>query len=104
MEEEISMKRLLTALAVCGALAPVAGHAQVKIDMTKITCGEVLAMPPEDQSDFSALMSGFFSQKSGRTFIDVGLFQKNVASVLDWCAANKSESVMAGLQRAYDKK
>jgi hypothetical protein len=49
-------------------------------------------------------MSGWFSQKNGRSFIDVGLFQKNVASVMDWCASNKSESVMAGLQRAFDKK
>jgi hypothetical protein len=98
------MKHLVFALALAGALAPSPGGAQVKIDMTKITCGEVLAMSPEDQSDFAAIMSGWFAQKSERTYIDVGLFQKNVASVIDWCDSNKSESVMAGLQRAYEKK
>jgi hypothetical protein len=34
----------------------------------------------------------------------MGLFQKNSASVMDWCSANKSESLFAGLQRAFEKK
>jgi hypothetical protein len=98
------MKKLIIALAMAGALAPSLSQAQVKIDMSKVTCGEVLAMPADMQSDFAAFMSGFFAQKSGRTFIDMGLFQKNAASVMDWCSSNKSESVMAGLQRAFEKK
>ncbi len=98
------MKQLIFALGVVGALAPTLSQAQVKIDMTKITCGDVLAMAPDDQSDFAAFMSGWFAQRNGRTFIDLGLFQKNVASVMSWCQSNKSESVMAGLQRANEKK
>jgi hypothetical protein len=98
------MKKLIFALALAGALAPSLSQAQVKIDMTRITCGEVLAMSPDLQSDYAAWMSGWFSQKSGRTFVDVGLFHKNYDSVMGWCASNKSESVMAGVQRAFDKK
>jgi len=75
----------------------------VKIDMSKITCEQMLAMPPDRQADFAQFMSGWGAQKSGRTFVDLGLFKKNVASVHDWCVSNKSESVMAGLQRAYAK-
>lgn len=96
------MKKLLFGLALA-ALTPSLSQAQVKIDMSKITCGQVLAMPSDDQADFAAFMSGWFAQKSGRTFVDLGLFKKNVASVQDWCASNKSESVMAGMHRAYDK-
>lgn len=98
------MKKLVFAAALAGALAPSLSHAQVKIDMERITCGEYLAMTPDDSRDFSAWMSGWFSQKSGRTFIDTGLFQKNVASVKDWCASHTSEAVMTGLQRAFEKK
>ncbi len=97
------MKKLLFALAVAGAFAPSLSQAQVKIDMTKITCGQVLDMSPDLQSDYAAWMSGWFAQKSGRTFIDLGLFHKNYDSVMSWCASNKSESVMAGLQRAFEK-
>ena len=98
------VKKLLFALAMAGALAPSLSHAQVKIDMTRITCGQMLAMSPSDQSDFAAFMSGWFAQRSGRTFIDMGYFLKNSASVKDWCASNPSELVMAGLQRAFEKK
>jgi hypothetical protein len=99
------MKKLILAVALAGALAPSLCQAQtMQIDVTKITCGEVLAMPADLQSDFAAFLSGYFAQKSNRTFIDVELFQKNVSSVMDWCAANKSESVFAGLERAYMKK
>jgi hypothetical protein len=98
------MKKLIIALAIAGALAPSLSQAQVQIDMTKFTCGEVLAMPPDDQADFAAFMSGWFAQKSGRTFIDMGLFKKNTASVMSWCSSNKSESLMAGLQRAFEQK
>ncbi len=98
------MKKLIYALALVGALAPSLSQAQVKIDMTRITCGDVLAMSPDLQSDYAAWMSGWFAQKSGRTFVDVGLFHKNVDSVMNWCQSNKSKSLMAGLQRAFEKK
>ncbi|WP_424360127.1 HdeA/HdeB family chaperone [Methylocystis parvus] len=99
------MRKLIFAMAMAGALAPSLTQAQtVQIDMTKITCGEVLAMPADLQSDFAAFMSGFFAQKAGRTFINVELFQKNVASVMDWCASNKGESVFNGLERASQQK
>jgi hypothetical protein len=98
------MKKLIITLALAGALAPSMAQAQVNIDMSKISCGEVLAMPADDQADFGAFMAGWFAQKSGRTFIDMGLFQKNFKSVMSWCAFNKSDSVFAGLERAMQAK
>ncbi len=98
------MRKLIFALVAAGAFAPTLSNAQVKIDMTRITCGEMLAMPTSDRADFAAFMSGWFAQKSGRTFIDLNKFLKNSASVKDWCASNPNESVMAGLQRAFEQK
>ena len=97
------MKKVLVAAGFACALIPGVVQAQVKIDMSKITCAQVLAMPADDQNDYAAWMSGWYAQKGGRTFIDMGKFQQNFTSVMDWCAANKSEPVMAGLQRAFDK-
>ena len=98
------MRKLILAFVAAGALAPSLSNAQVKIDMTRITCGQMLAMPASDQDDFAAFMSGWFAQKSGRTFIDLTKFLKNSASVKGWCASNPNESVMAGLQRAFEQK
>ena len=74
------MKKMIIGLALAG-LTPSLSQAQVKIDMARITCGEMLAMSPADQADFAAFMSGWFAQRSGRTYIDMGYFQKNSASV-----------------------
>lgn len=98
------MKKLIFAVALAGMFAPSMSQAQVKIDMSRITCGQYLAMAPDDAADFAAWMSGWFAQKNGRTFIDMGLFLKNVDNVRNWCASNSSESVMVGLQRATEKK
>jgi hypothetical protein len=51
------MKKLIFALAMAGALAPSLSQAQVKIDVTKITCGEALAMPADDRADLAAFLS-----------------------------------------------
>ncbi len=98
------MKKLLHAVAVAGALAPSLVHAQVKIDMGRVTCGEYLEMPSDISVDFSAWMSGWMNQKNGKTTIDMGAFQKNIQSVKDWCNSHKTESVMTGLYAATGTK
>ena len=98
------MKKRLVVLALASLSLPALAQAQVKIDMSKITCGEVLAMPPGDQADFGAFVSGWFAQKAGRTFIDLGLFRKNTVSVMSWCKFNPSDSVMAAVERAVGQK
>ncbi len=98
------MKKLIIALALASVFLPSLSQAQVKLDMSKVTCGEVLAMPPEDQADFGAFVSGWFARKAGRTFIDLGLFRKNTASVMSWCKFNPSDSVMAAIERAVGQK
>jgi HdeA/HdeB family len=98
------MKNLFVALALASVCIPSLSQAQVKLDMSKVTCGEALAMPPEDQADFGAFVSGWFAQKAGRTFIDLDLFRKNTASVMSWCKSNPSDSVMAAIERAVGQK
>ena len=44
------------------------------------------------------------AQKAGRTYIDMGLFRKNTASVMSWCKFNPSDSVMAAIERAVGQK
>ncbi len=94
------MKRLIMAFVVAAALAPSAPHAQVDIDMGRVTCGEFLALPEARQDFFAAWMSGWVNQKVGRTQVDLIAFRKNIASVKGWCGSHKAESVMRGLYDA----
>ncbi len=70
------------------------------IDMGKITCGQYLAMPPALSSKFSAWMSGWFSYRNRKTFVDFGLHQTNIANVKAWCQSDQSASVMVGVNKA----
>jgi len=94
------MKFRLVGAAFAISLLPAAANAQVTIDMNAFTCQQYLAMSPEMSRDFSAWMSGWFSYQTRRTFVDIGLHQKNIANLKAWCQYHPQESVMAGLQRA----
>jgi len=87
-------------LALLAVAPPTAGHAQVVIDMSRITCRDALAMTPEQSRVFFAWISGYFNQKTGYAWIDLGAYQRNVANVKEWCAMYPNEFVMTGLERA----
>jgi hypothetical protein len=97
------VKKIALGFMLAGILSPGALHAQVMIDMTRITCAEFSAMEPDDAKIFSAWMSGYFNQKAGYTTVDLEAYARNVANVKSWCQANPKETVMAGLARATAK-
>jgi hypothetical protein len=92
------MKKI--AFLFAGAMLASAANAQVTVDMSRVTCGEYLAMSPAQSATFSAWMSGWFNQKNGYVFVDLNAYARNVANVKSWCAQNPTQTVMAGLQRA----
>ena len=57
------MRKLVFGLALATSLVPSAGHAQVTLDMTQVTCANYLAMSPSQARVFSAWMSGWFNQR-----------------------------------------
>ena len=94
------MKKTVITLALATMFAPSMSHAQVEIDMGKLTCADYLAMSPETEKVFSAWMSGWFNQKKAYTSVDLEAYARNVASVKKWCASNQKSSVMGALQAA----
>ena len=85
---------------LAGATWPSATHAQVSIDMARVTCADYLALSAADSAVFSAWMGGWFNQNTGHVFVDLNAYARKVASVNSWCASNPTQTVMAGLQRA----
>ena len=73
------------------------------VDMSRVTCSDYLAMPPDQSRIFSAWMSGYFNQKSGYPWIDLDAYARNIANVKQWCSTYPHELVMNGLQRATAK-
>ncbi len=96
------MKALAYGLALA-ALLPAIAQAQIKIDTNLVTCAQYLAMPPDQAANFAAWMSGWFNQKQGYVWINLQAYERNVANVTAYCAANPNDTVMAALQRATQK-
>jgi hypothetical protein len=90
------LRLISTALAIC--LPPAVANAQVVIDMGAFTCEQYLAMPPAMSRDFSAWMSGWFSNQTGRRVVDILAHQKNIELAKAWCQSHPEVSVMTALQ------
>ena len=102
------MRKLSIGLAVGGLFlgsvaVPATSRAQIAVDMTKLTCGQYLAMSPDQSRIYAAWMSGWFNQKMGTTYVNLEAYEKNVENVKAWCGTNPNEMVMTGLQRATGK-
>jgi hypothetical protein len=89
-------------LAMVGLALPFAANAQVMFDTARVTCADYLAMSPADARLFSAFMSGWFNQKTGRVTVDLNQYERNIADVRSRCASIPEETVIAVLQRATD--
>ena len=98
------MNKFICGLAIAGAMVPSLAHAQLKIDMNLVTCGQYMSMPPEQAANFAAWMSGWYNQKQGYKWINLQAYQRNVTNVRAYCATNPNDKVMAVLQRATTQK
>ena len=98
----MKIRRTAIAFAIC--LLPAAVNAQVSVEMANIRCEQYLAMSPVQSRDFSAWMSGWYSYKVGKTWVDLVAHQKNIANVQSWCKYHLSEPVMSGLDKATEGK
>jgi hypothetical protein len=94
----MGLRLISTAFAIC--LFPAVANAQVIIDMGAFTCDQYLAMSPAMSRDFSAWMSGWFSNQTGRRVVDVLAHQKRIAMLKSWCQYHPRVNVMTALQSA----
>ena len=95
------MRKLILSLVFAMTIAPGSGQAQVTIDMSRVTCANYLAMPPDQARTFSAWMSGWFNQKKGYNSVGLNDFAGNVASIKQFCTTSPQETIMAALERAH---
>jgi hypothetical protein len=94
---------LLGSLILVGIAAPATTQAQIAVDMSRLTCGQYLAMSPDQSRIYAAWMSGWFNQKTGTTWVNLEAYARNVENVKAWCGTNPGELVMTGLERATGK-
>jgi HdeA/HdeB family len=94
------MGKLVFVLAIAIPMLLGTAHAQERQDMTEVTCTNYLIMSPNMSRTFSAWMSGWYNQKFGYTTVGLDDYDKNVASVRQWCTDNPQATIMAALDRS----
>lgn len=86
-----------------GAAALVAGsgaHAQVSLDISKITCQQFVSYKIADPKLIAIWLSGYYNGKHDKTTIDPQAIDRNADKVKDYCWSNGDETLMRAVERA----
>ena len=96
------MKRIFVPTAVvlaCGSAVP--AKAQAVLDLSLITCQQLLASDPERQALIGSWMSGYFSATKNLETLDFRYVERNRRVIGNYCKAHKSETVMSAMQKNW---
>jgi acid stress chaperone HdeB len=89
----------LLLLAVILALVPMPGaHAQVTIDVSKITCEQFILYQITNADNIAVWLQGYYSAKRGTTMVDAQTFKENSNKVKEHCRMNFKLTVMEAVE------
>ena len=86
-------------VAVFG-MFPIAGQAQIKVDMSRVTCGDWLGYSSENREFIRYWMSGYYSAAANTAVLDVNRLQKNTAKLAAYCKKHKPDSLPTAIKKA----
>jgi hypothetical protein len=90
--------RYLSVLAFLALVGP-AAHAQVTIDVAKITCEQFRLFAVADPHDISMWLGGYYNGKRNNTIIDTQKFKEQANKVKDYCILNPKVTVMEAVEK-----
>jgi acid stress chaperone HdeB len=104
--QETEMSRLIQAWVALSlsAFAVVPAHAQVTIDVSKITCEQYILFTVADPKDIAMWLSGYYNGKRNNTVIDTQEFREAGKKVMDYCQLNLKTTVMDAVEKVLGVK
>jgi acid stress chaperone HdeB len=95
------MSRLSQAWLVLSlsAVAVVPAHAQVTVDVSKITCEQYILYTVADPHDIAMWLSGYYNGKRNNTVLDTQQFREHGKKVMDYCELNLKSTVMDAVEK-----
>jgi acid stress chaperone HdeB len=75
--------------------------AQVTIDLSLVTCKQLLAADPERQTLISSWMAGYFSASKNLNVVDFRYAERNRKVIGNYCKTHKSDTVMNAMQKNW---
>jgi acid stress chaperone HdeB len=96
------MKRNIIAIACVLTVTPIVpAKAQVVLDLSLITCKQLLDSDPDRQALIGSWMSGYFSASKNLNMLDFRYVERNGKVVRDYCKTHKSDTVMNAMQKNW---
>jgi acid stress chaperone HdeB len=94
-----SIKYLLAVLALTCALEPAAVvQAQVALDVSKLTCGQLIDYKIATSEKIAMWLSGYHHGKGGSTSLDAHKLTGNARKLRSYCARNSQTLVMDAVE------
>jgi acid stress chaperone HdeB len=92
------MKRFFP-ISLSLAIFGLAGQAiAAEVDMSKLTCKEVAAMPPGKTVAVAMWMSGYAHGKAGKPMVDSDMAAANAQKIADYCKKNAGATLASALE------
>jgi acid stress chaperone HdeB len=94
-------RRIMLACFALLAINTLPARAQVIVDMSLITCQQMLDAPPERQQLIAWWMRGYFSAAKNFSMIDFRYVDYNTKIVTAYCKKkqNRGETLMSAIQK-----
>jgi acid stress chaperone HdeB len=99
--ETIMTRSIIAAACVLTVTSIVPANAQVVLDLSLITCKQLLDSDPDRQALIGSWMSGYFSASKNLNVLDFRYVERNRKVVGNYCKTHKSDTVMSAMQRNW---
>jgi len=92
-------------LAIFALTTSLSAHAQVTIDVTKVTCDQFVHHKISEPRLIAAWLSGYYNAKRNNRVIDLQTFEENMSKVTNFCSDEKNFKVpvMKAVQQVLGK-
>src|SRR4051812_22811288 len=89
---------LMCFIAAAAAMPP--AHAQVMLDLSKVTCDQWAGYKITNPQNIALWLSGYYNGKRGNTVIDTQGLAAETQKVRDFCITNPQMPVMQAVEKA----
>jgi len=96
------VKGIVFTLALVAVMKP--AHAQVTLDVAKITCDQFLLFRVADPRDISLWLSGYYNGQNKNTILDPQKLKDHFDKLKDYCRLNLNLPVFEATKRVLEMK
>jgi acid stress chaperone HdeB len=96
--------RPVCAGVIAALLCATGAHAQVTVDMAKITCDQLTLQKITDPQNIAVWLSGYYHAKQNSTLVDTQQLAANAQKVKQYCLRKPDVTVMQAVETVLKPK